>query len=170
MQITMTQADFVQLIRDNNGLILKVCNLYAAAVPDRQDLYQEIVVQLWRAIPKFRNESKLTTWMYRVALNTAISDYRKQQRTITTTELGFFTKEIADQDEYPDKEERLKSLYAAISNLSEIEKAIVMLYLDDKPYEEMEDILGINQNNLRVKMNRIKEKLRQLTKSEVYGT
>ncbi len=166
----MTQADFVQLIRDNNGLILKVCNLYAAAVPDRQDLYQEIVVQLWRAIPKFRNESKLTTWMYRVALNTAISDYRKQQRTITTTELGFFTKEIADQDEYPDKEERLKSLYAAISNLSEIEKAIVMLYLDDKPYEEMEDILGINQNNLRVKMNRIKEKLRQLTKSEVYGT
>ncbi len=166
----MTQADFVQLIRDNNGLILKVCNLYAAAVPDRQDLYQEIVVQLWRAIPKFRNESKLTTWMYRVALNTAISDYRKQQRTITTTELGFFTKEIADHDEYPDKEERLKSLYAAISNLSEIEKAIVMLYLDDKPYEEMEDILGINQNNLRVKMNRIKEKLRQLTKSEVYGT
>jgi len=166
----MTQADFVQLIRDNNGLILKVCNLYAAAVPDRQDLYQEIVVQLWRAIPKFRQESKLTTWMYRVALNTAISDYRKQQRTITTTELSFFTKEIADQDEYTDKEERLKSLYAAISNLSEIEKAIVMLYLDDKPYEEMEDILGINQNNLRVKMNRIKEKLRQLTKSEAYGT
>ena len=165
----MTQADFVQLIRDNNGLILKVCNLYAAAVPDRQDLYQEIVVQLWRAIPKFRNESKLTTWMYRVALNTAISDYRKQQRAITTTELNFLTKEIADQDEYTDKEEKLKSLYSAISNLSEIEKAIVMLYLDDKPYEEMEDILGINQNNLRVKMNRIKEKLRQLTKSEAYG-
>jgi RNA polymerase sigma-70 factor, ECF subfamily len=166
----MTQADFVQLIRDNNGLILKVCNLYAVSAPDQQDLYQEIVVQLWRAIPKFRHESKLTTWMYRVALNTAISDYRKQQRTITTTELSFFTKEIADQDEYPDKEERLKSLYAAISNLSEIEKAIVMLYLDDKPYDEMEDILGINQNNLRVKMNRIKEKLRQLTKSEAYGT
>ncbi len=108
--------------------------------------------------------------MYRVALNTAISDYRKQQRTITTTELSFFSKEIADQHEYTDKEERLKSLYAAISNLPEIEKAIVMLYLDDKPYDEMEDILGINQNNLRVKMNRIKEKLRQITKSEAYGT
>ena|SRR5689334_13063661 len=166
----MTQPEFVQLIRDNNGLILKVCNLYAATVQDRQDLYQEIVVQLWRSLPKFRNESKLTTWMYRVALNTAISDYRKQQRTIATTDLNLFTKEIAEQAEYNDKEEKLKSLYNAIGHLPEIEKAIVMLYLDDKSYEEMEDILGINQNNLRVKMNRIKEKLRQLTKTEAYGT
>ena len=166
----MTQAEFVQVIRDNNGLILKVCNLYAATVQDRQDLYQEIVIQLWRAIPKFRSESKLTTWMYRVALNTAISDYRKQKRIITTTELGLLTKEIEDQNEQTDKEERLKSLYEAIGHLSEIEKAIVMLYLEDKPYDEMEDILGINQNNLRVKMNRIKEKLRQLTKAEAYGT
>ena len=166
----MTQPEFVQLIRDNNGLILKVCNLYAATVQDRQDLYQEIVVQLWRSLPKFRNESKLTTWMYRVALNIAISDYRKQQRTIATTDLNLFSKEIAEQAEYNDKEEKLKSLYNAIGHLPEIEKAIVMLYLDDKSYEEMEDILGINQNNLRVKMNRIKEKLRQLTKTEVYGT
>ena len=166
----MTQPDFVQLIRDNNGLILKVCNLYAATVQDRQDLYQEIVIQLWRAIPKFRSESKLTTWMYRVALNTAISDYRKQKRTIVTTGMDLLTKEIEDSLEQADKEEKLKSLYAAINHLSEIEKAIVMLYLEDKPYDEMEDILGINQNNLRVKMNRIKEKLRQLTKAEVYGT
>jgi len=169
-QYTMTQPEFVQLIRDNNGLILKVCNLYTATVQDRQDLYQEIVIQLWRAIPKFRHESKLTTWMYRVALNTAISDYRKQQRAIATSDLDLFTKEIADQAEYADKEEKLKSLYAAISHLPEIEKAIVMLYLEDKSYEEMEDILGINQNNLRVKMNRIKEKLRQLTKAEAHGT
>lgn len=166
----MTQPEFVQLIRENNRLILKVCNLYAATVQDRQDLYQEIVVQLWRSIPKFRNESKLTTWMYRVALNTAISGYRKQQRAIATSDIDLFTKEMADPDEYAAKNEKLKSLYTAISQLPEIEKAIVMLYLDDKPYEEMEDILGINQNNLRVKMNRIKEKLRQLTKSEAYGT
>jgi RNA polymerase sigma-70 factor (ECF subfamily) len=166
----MTQTEFVQLIRDNNGLILKVCNLYAGNVQDRQDLYQEIVIQLWRAIPKFRSESKLTTWMYRVALNTAISDYRKQKRTISTSELNLFTKDIPDQHEQSDKEEKLKSLYAAINHLSVIEKAIVMLYLEDKPYDEMEDILGINQNNLRVKMNRVKEKLRQLTKAEVYGT
>jgi RNA polymerase sigma-70 factor (ECF subfamily) len=108
--------------------------------------------------------------MYRVALNTAISDYRKQQRKIATADFDLFTKEIAEQTEYKDKEEKLKSLYSAINHLAEIEKAIVMLYLDEKSYEEMEDILGINQNNLRVKMNRIKEKLRQLTKTEAYGT
>ena len=166
----MTQPEFVQLIRDNNGLILKVCNLYAATEQDRQDLYQEIVIQLWRSVAKFRNESKLTTWMYRVALNTAISDYRKQQRKLSTSGLDLFTKDIAEQNEYNEQEEKLKSLYRAIGHLPEIEKAIVMLYLDDKSYEEMEDILGINQNNLRVKMNRIKEKLRQLTKTEAYGT
>jgi RNA polymerase sigma-70 factor (ECF subfamily) len=166
----MTQPEFVQLIRDNNGLILKVCNLYAATPQDRQDLYQEIVIQLWRSIAKFRNESKLTTWMYRVALNTAISDYRKQQRKISTSDLTLIAEDFADQVEYGDKEARLQSLYSAINHLHEIEKAIVMLYLDDKSYEEMEDILGINQNNLRVKMNRIKEKLRQLTKTGAYGT
>ncbi len=105
--------------------------------------------------------------MYRAALNTAISDYRKQQRTITTSDFDLFTKEIEDQLEYTDKEEKLKSLYAAISHLPEIEKAIVMLYLDDKSYEEMEDILGINQNNLRVKNEPDKEKLRQLTKQKL---
>ncbi len=166
----MTQTEFVRIIHENNGLILKVCNLYASATQDRQDLYQEIVIQLWRSLPKFRKESKLTTWMYRVALNTAISDYRKQQRTILTHDLDVFTKEIAEQSEYAEKEEKLRFLYKAINYLADIEKAIIMLYLEDKSYEEMEDILGINQNNLRVKMNRIKEKLRQLTKMEAYGT
>jgi len=166
----MTQAEFVQLIREHNGLIQKVCNLYAATLQDRQDLYQEIIIQLWRAVPKFRGDSKLTTWMYRVALNTAISDYRKQQRNVPTAEIDLINRELADHDMGGDEEEKLRLMYEAIRHLSEVEKALVMLYLDDKPYEEMEDILGINQNNLRVKMNRIREKLRQLTKAETYGT
>src|SRR5437870_13250102 len=110
----MTQPEFVQLIRDNNGLILKVCNLYAATPQDRQDLYQEIVIQLWRSIAKFRNESKLTTWMYRVALNTAISDHRKQQRKISTSDLSLIATDFADQAGYGDKEAKLQSLYSAI--------------------------------------------------------
>jgi RNA polymerase sigma-70 factor, ECF subfamily len=166
----MTQPEFVQLIGEHKGLIQKVCNLYAVSVHDRQDLFQEIVIQLWRAIPKFRQESKLTTWMYRVALNTAISNYRRQQRSIATTGFEFVIADLADDNEGAEKEEKLKVLYGAIGQLPEIEKAIVLLYLDDKSYEEMEDILGINQNNLRVKMNRIKEKLRQLTKTVEYGT
>jgi RNA polymerase sigma-70 factor (ECF subfamily) len=166
----MTQPEFVELIREHNGLIQKVCNLYAVTLQDRQDLYQEIIIQLWRALPKFRGDAKLSTWMYRVALNTAISDYRKQQRTVAIAEFDFIQREVADNTGNGDKEEKLKLLYGAIRHLPEIEKAIVMLYLEDKSYEEMEDILGINQNNLRVKMNRVKEKLRQLTKAEEYGT
>jgi len=108
--------------------------------------------------------------MYRVALNTAISDYRKQQRIVPMAEIDLINRELADHDKGRDEEEKLKLMYDAIRYLSEVEKALVMLYLDDKPYEEMEDILGINQNNLRVKMNRIREKLRQLTKAETYGT
>jgi len=166
----MTQPEFVQLINEHTGLIQKVCRLYAATAQDRQDLFQEIVIQLWRAIPKFRQESKLTTWMYRVALNTAISSYRKQQRSIDTTDIDFVMADIADDNKAAEKEEKLKLLYEAIARLPEIEKAIVLLYLDDKSYEEMEEILGINQNNLRVRMNRVKEKLRQLTKMVEYGT
>lgn len=166
----MTQPEFVQLINEHTGLIQKVCRLYAATAQDRQDLFQEIVIQLWRAIPKFRQESKLTTWMYRVALNTAISSYRKQQRSIDTTDIDFVMADIADDNKAAEKEEKLKLLYGAIARLPEIEKAIVLLYLDDKSYEEMEEILGINQNNLRVRMNRVKEKLRQLTKMVEYGT
>ena len=166
----MTQPEFVQLINEHTGLIQKVCRLYAATAQDRQDLFQEIVIQLWRAIPKFRQESKLTTWMYRVALNTAISSYRKQQRSIDTTDIDFVMADLADDNKAAEKEEKLKLLYGAIARLPEIEKAIVLLYLDDKSYEEMEEILGINQNNLRVRMNRVKEKLRQLTKMVEYGT
>jgi RNA polymerase sigma-70 factor (ECF subfamily) len=132
-------------------------------MPDREDLFQEIVIQLWKAYPKFRGESKFSTWMYRIALNTAISGLRKQKNHITTLEPDRLPVEIQEEAYNPQREEQLQQMYTAIRRLSEIERALVMLYLEDKPYDEMEDILGINQNNLRVKMNRIKEKLRKLT-------
>jgi len=108
--------------------------------------------------------------MYRIALNTAISDLRKKKHHIITTEPDGLPDGIDDIQNYQEKEDKLKQLYAAIGQLTEIEKAIVMLYLEDRSYDEMEDILGINQNNLRVKMNRIKDKLRKLTKAVEYGS
>ena len=108
--------------------------------------------------------------MYRVALNTAISDFRKKKRSLPVSETEISSLEIKSELSEINEEEQLNSLYAAISRLPEIDKAIVMLYLEDRSYEEMEDILGINTNNLRVKMNRIKEKLRQLTKISSHGT
>ena len=150
-------------------MLLKVCNIYSHTEFDREDLFQEIVIQLWKSFPKFRGESKFGTWLYRIALNTAISDLRRQKRNITSTEPEKLPTEIEDIQYYKQREEQLQQLHSAITQLTDIEKAIVMLYLEDKSYEEMEEVLGISQNNLRVKMNRIKEKLRKLTKAIEHG-
>jgi len=145
-------------------LIYKVCRVYAATKPDRDDLYQEIVLQLWHAYPRFRGEAKFSTWLYRVAINTAISGLRKRKDFIRSYEPNDLP---SHHEDAPYAEEQLTELYRAIERLNDIDKAIVMLYLEDKSYEEMEDIMGMNSGALRVKMNRIREKLRQLTKNKV---
>ena len=165
----LNQDEFITLVNQHKAMLYKVCNLYCSTESDKQDLFQEIVIQLWGAYPRFRGDSKFSTWLYRIALNTAISDLRKQKHYIKTVEPERLPTEIQDIQYNKDREEKLQQLYKAINHLTEIERAIVMLYLEDKSYEEMEDILGINQNNLRVKMNRIKEKLRKLTKAVEHG-
>ena len=150
-------------------MLHKVCNVYCHTEFDKQDLFQEIIVQLWKSFPRFRGESKFGTWLYRIALNTAISDFRRQKKTITSTATAEVQVDIEDFGYSQVQDEKLRQLHQAIDQLTEIEKAIVMLYLEDKSYNEMEQILGISQNTLRVKMNRIKEKLRKLTKSIEHG-
>lgn len=169
MKPTTLQEDFLKMLNENQGIIRKVCHIYGRTDAGKEDLYQEMVIQLWKSFGSFRGESKLSTWMYRIALNTAISDLRKQNRRVTLSFPEFIPREDADETDKT-KDEQLKQLYAAIERLSDVEKAIVMLYLDDKSYEEMEEILGISNGNLRVKMNRIKDKLRTFTKEEAYGT
>jgi RNA polymerase sigma-70 factor (ECF subfamily) len=163
------QEAFIGLVNANRGMLYKVCRMYGATEHDRQDLFQEIVIQLWRAYPTFRGEAKFSTWLYRIALNTAISDLRKQRRHITPVDPELLPTELQDIQYSTDKEEQVQQLYAAINRLTEVEKALTMLYLEDKSYLEMEEILGISQNNLRVKMNRIKDKLRKITKEAAYG-
>ena len=164
------EQEFLLLVNQNQGIIRKVCHLYGRNDADKEDLYQEIVIQLWKSFSSFRGEAKFSTWMYRIALNTAISNLRKQSRKVELSFPEFIPKEIADTEEEKIKEEKLKEMYAAISRLTEVEKAIVMLYLEDKTYDEMEEILGISSGTLRVKMNRIKDKLRTLTKVKEYGS
>jgi RNA polymerase sigma-70 factor (ECF subfamily) len=164
------QTGFTEKINECKGIIYKICHLYASAPADQEDLFQEIVIQLWKGWPRFRGDSKFSTWLYRVALNTAISDVRKQKRTIELSFPEFIPAESPDPGNDNEKEEKLKQMYKAIAQLNEVDRAVVLLYLDDNSYEEIEEILGINQISLRVKMNRAKEKLRQLTKNEMYGT
>ena len=160
-----TEKQFEQAIRAHELLLYKVCRIYAYTDADRQDLFQEIVIQLWRAWPKFKGEAKLSTWLYRIAINTAISGLRRKKDFITSYEPEALPIHIRDDNSSRVEEEKLQQLYKAIEQLNEVEKAIVMLYMEDRSYDEMEDILGISQGNLRVKMSRIKEKLRQLTKN-----
>ena len=166
MQKDETEKEFEKYIRQHELIIHKVCNIYASTSADKEDLFQEIIIQLWKAFPKFKGDAKFSTWMYRVALNTAISGLRKKKDFVTSYEPANLPVHISDDDLSQAEEERLQQLLQAVELLNQVEKAIVVLYMEDHSYEEMEAILGINQGNLRVKMNRIKEKLRQLTKND----
>lgn len=157
---------FLQIIKEHELLLFKVCRIYGSTDHEREDLYQEILIQLWKGWESFRGESKLTTWMYRVAVYTAISGIRKEQQTrVEYREPERMPEASVYLDVESEREQQLKQLYEAIKSLDEISKAIVMLYLEDKSYQEMEDILGINEAHLRVKMSRIKERLRKITKN-----
>ncbi|WP_159521974.1 RNA polymerase sigma factor [Sunxiuqinia indica] len=155
------EKEFVQIISQNQGIIHKVCSIYCDSEEDRRDLFQEILAQLWKSFPSFRNEAKFTTWMYRVALNTAITSFKKNKRQPDKTgiEVGNFQLAVEEYDH--ETEEQIKLLHQAITNLSGIEKSIVLLYLENKKYEEIAEITGITQNYVRVKMNRIKKKLKK---------
>ena len=157
----MLEKEFVQIISQNQGIIHKVCSIYCDSEEDRRDLFQEILAQLWKSFPTFRNESKFTTWMYRVALNTAITSFKKIKRQPDNSSLEIGNFQLAVEEYDHETEEQIKLLYQAIANLSGIEKSIVLLYLENKEYEEIAEITGITQNYVRVKMNRIKKKLKK---------
>ena len=153
---------FVKQLQENQNIIHKICRLYTSDDDSHKDLFQEITIQLWKAFPKFRGDSKFTTWAYRVGLITAITLYRKKKRTIDTIEFNNTIHRVKQEDYNYEEEEQLKLLYSAISELNDIEKALVFLYLEDKDYTEISETLGISEVNARVKMNRVKGKLKKI--------
>jgi RNA polymerase sigma factor (sigma-70 family) len=159
------EKEFEKHVREHELLIHKVCRIYVSTRAERQDLFQEILIQLWKAYPRFKGHAKFSTWLYRVAINTAITGLRKKRDFITSYEPSSLPANTSDDNFSQAEEERLQQLNQAIGQLNQVEKAMVMLYLEDRGYEEMEEILGISQATLRVKMNRVKDKLRQLTKN-----
>ena len=156
------ETNFLSDFEANQNIVHKICRLYTTNKDTHNDLFQEITIQLWNNYSKFRGEAKFSTWMYRVALNTAISLYRKSTRTVKTQDITDYTFKIKTED-YDDTEElQLKELYKAIHKLNDIDKALIFLYLEDKPYKEIAETLGISSVNARVKMNRAKEKLKKI--------
>jgi len=150
-------SDFVK----NQNIVHKVCRIYTTNQDQHNDLFQEIAIQVWKNYSKFRGEAKFSTWMYRVALNTAISLYRKSSRSIKTQDFSDVSFKIKSVDYDDTKDQQLKALYDGIRELSDIEKALIFLYLEDKPYKEIAITLGITEVNARVKMNRAKDKLKK---------
>ncbi len=156
------EHSFVELLEKHQNIVHKVCRLYTNNKDAHNDLFQEITIQLWKAYPKFRGDSKFSTWMYRVGLNTAITLYRKSKRSITTQEFESVSFKIKSEAYDDTEEQQLKLLYDAVHQLNDIEKALVFLYLEDKNYKEISDTLGISEVNARVKMNRVKKKLKTI--------
>ncbi len=158
----MNKGDFLDMVTSNQGIIHKVCGMYCDTSEDREDLFQEIVTQLWRSMDSFRAESKVSTWMYRVSINTAITHFKKNKRRPDRETFSITETQIADKIYDDNFEEQLKILHKAISKLTGIEKSIVLLYLENKKYDEIAEIVGITQNYVRVKMNRVKAKMKKL--------
>jgi RNA polymerase sigma-70 factor (ECF subfamily) len=155
---------FSELIQKNQRIIHKITLIYANSAVDREDLFQEICLQLWLSYPNFREEAKFSTWMYRVALNTAISNIRKSKNSFSFEPLRE-TDRIPDESS--DEKEHVKLLYSAISKLNRIDKAIILLWLEDKNYEEIATIMGTTKTNVSVKLVRIKRKLEELVSNTV---
>ena len=152
---------FVEKIHRHQGILHKICFVYSNNNADKEDLYQEIVLQLWKSYPSFRKEAKFSTWMYRVALNTAITLNKKAAL------FESHKKQLSDEyaiSEVIDYSEDIKILYKAISKLSKIEKAIIMLWLEEKAYNEIAEIVGISEKNVSVKLVRSKKKLAKTIK------
>jgi len=153
---------FTELVEKNQGIIHKVCRIYTDDKDSHDDLFQEIVLQLWRSYDSFKGDSKFSTWMYRVSLNTAITLIRKKTKSSETdfNEAQFLNLKSEDKDEF--LEERITLLYAAIRLLNDVERALVLLFLEDLPYKDIAETLGISEVNARVKMNRVKIKLKEI--------
>ena len=151
--------EFVELVTRYKDVIFKVCYIYAEK-DDIEDYYQEVLIQIWRSLPKFRGESKVTTWIYRISLNTCISHVRKNTKgninKVPLIDVNLWENDI-------EKKQQVDEMYSLINKLNKLEKAVILLWLEDRNYEEIASVVGITKANVAVKINRIKEKLRKLS-------
>ena len=145
---------------ESQGIVHKICRIYCDDEEQRKDLFQEILIQLWKSYSSFRGEAKFSSWMYRVALNVAIQHLRKTKKMPDDVKLSSEL-QLADPVDIDHDGEKMQLLRDAIAELKDVEKAIIMLYLEDKGNEEIAQIIGISQNYVRVKMNRIRAKLKK---------
>lgn len=158
----MEKDKFISVIKDNQKLIYKICYSYCSNQENRKDLQQEILLQLWSSFSKFDGRVKISTWIYRIALNTAISFYRKDSKHSEKSDsLDESIISISNLEIETEKDKNISMLFHFIEQLNELDKALILLYLDDNKYHEIADILGISETNVATKISRIKKRLKE---------
>ena len=154
------KTEFLEEVNSCQGIIHQICRIYEQDPESRKDLYQEILYQLWKSYPRFEGKSKFSTWLYRVALNTAITYFDKRRKT---DQKEMTVSDIPDTQEQPvNVEGKIEILYKSIAELGRVDKALIMLFLEDKKYEEIADIMGMTTSNVGVRLLRAKKKLEGL--------
>ena len=161
---------FNDIYADNKDKIYRICCFYIQDEEDRKDLYQEILANIWRGLDRFEGRSKISTWIYRIAVNTSMAYFKKQNKEINKKEI--INQEINRDNGNPSNEneqEVINRLHQGISNLNRMEKAIVSLMLEEMSQKEIAHILGFTENNIRVKIHRIKNRLKSILKTGNHG-
>lgn len=165
-----TDERFIRLIHEHDARLRRICRVYAYDTEQEKDLYQEVLLQIWRSLPSFEGRSSVGTWVYRVALNTALGQRRRRS---ARAELPLEERDAqrvaapSSPDQQLEGKQRLERMYAAIARLGDVDKALVMLYLDDRTYREMADVLGISESNVGVRLHRIRRQLASWMKESV---
>ncbi|ASW73179.1 RNA polymerase sigma70 factor [Chryseobacterium piperi] len=166
--MTLIQQEFLEKIEKHKGIIFKISKMYMDHKDDRDDLFQEIIGQVWKAYPDFEGQSEFSTWLYRIALNIAIVFLKSEKKRGFITNEDFSNYKVIQDDYDDEKEEKLADMYKAIHQLNPIDKAFIFYYLEDFSGKEIAEQMGISEGNVRVKMNRAKNKLKDILSSNNY--
>ncbi len=163
----MSHDFYTSHILPHAGIIIKICRAYSNSQEDFEDYYQEVCLQIWRSRDNFKEKSEWSTWIYRLSLNVCLTLLKKDKKNTKTFVSDVIPKEVIEDSQSFFKEESLNELYKAIKQLTEINRAIILLYLEEKSYEEIANIMGMNANTIGVRINRIKEQLKKLLHGKI---
>tara|TARA_R110002050_G_scaffold54590_1_gene123366 strand:+ start:3749 stop:4243 length:495 start_codon:yes stop_codon:yes gene_type:complete len=158
---------YISSILPYSGIIIKICRAYTDSQEDFEDYYQEVCLQIWRSRDKFRGDAKWSTWIYRLTLNICLTLIKKKKRHREHYDSDYTIQNEIVEDEHTFSDESLNLLYDAIKQLSEIDRAVILLYLEEKPNKEIADIIGVTPNNIGVRINRIKERLKKILDGKI---
>lgn len=165
--MTISEHDFLVAINEHKGILYKVSRMYFDKLEDQQDLFQEIILQLWKSVDSFKGNSKFSSWMYRVALNTAIVFFKNEKKKRDKTVISQ-NDPIAFEEYNDEKDRQLAHFYKAVKQLNKVEKALILQFIEGFSGKEIAENMGLSEGNVRVKINRVKNKLQEIIKNQGY--